>query len=588
MENQVFLDFKLRFNLRQTKIEKPTLIYAVYTWQGKQYKVSTSLKVYPSHWDNKTHSALISYKHNRLDNRNNQIINQRITYIITSLKNARPLLCDMIDNISIVDELRKLINPKAKKRIMNNKRITITTTLMSIAEKYEKNSFRQYEGCVNRFEKFLISKGIENIITNLNGDTLSAYQDFLSDSGKQYKTINGYLKNLITLIKLANEEDGLLPLKIDYSSFKMIRDKRTTEQKKSKQVPLTEDQLLEIYHLTGLSEKEEEARDLFICQSLLGQRISDMPKIFKGDYTTNNHGEGLETISFNVQKTKEEATIYLFPIAKEIITKYKDIQFKYYNLLEEDEDRINYLERVINNDIKKVCQKAGLTAEINYTVQIGGEVKSERKQLYQLMHTHIARHTFITLMCKMGVPKDVVIIATAHTDITMINDVYLHETANDKGKKYIQALQKSSNQSKLFIVPSAKSNNKSALNSLFAYDILLNISNLLRNNIDAFHTDNTKKAISIIKDVSTLNDYPKEIEKEKVAALDDIVFELSYYFRDAQLYSIFQYKEQYFGIIETVASYDDVNMMFADEDIERPKQQLESDIEEYDKYLKGE
>ncbi len=586
MENQVFMNFELRFNLRQTKVEKPTLIYAVYTWQGKQYKVSTSLKVYPSQWDNRTHSALISSKQNKLDNRNNQITNQRIVNIITSLKNVRPVLCDMIDSINVIDELSKIINPNIKKKKM--KKQPIISTLMWLAEKYEKNSFRQYKGCIARFEKYLISKGVEDIITNLNGDTLNDYQDYLSDSGKQYKTINSYLKNLITLINLANAEKELLSSKIDYSSFKMIRDKRTTEQKKSKQVPLTEDQLLDIYHLNGITEKEEEARDLFICQCLLGQRISDMPKIFKGEYTTNVHGEGLETISFNVQKTKEEATLYLFPIAKEIITKYRNKQFKYYNLFEEDEDRINYLERIINNDIKKVCQKAGLTAEINYTVQIGGEVKNERKQLYKLMHTHIARHTFITLMCKMGVSKDVVIIATAHTDIKMINDVYLHETANDKGKKFIKELQKTGNQSKLFVVPSAISNDKTVLNSLFAYNILLNISELMNNNVDAFHTDNTKKAISILKDVSTLNNYAKEIDKEKVMALDGIVFELSYYFRDAQLYSIFQFKEYYFGIIKNVASYDDVNMMFANEDIERPKQQLESDIEEYEKYLKGE
>lgn len=580
------MNFELRFNLRQTKVEKPTLIYAVYTWQGKQYKVSTSLKVYPSQWDNRTHSALISSKQNKLDNRNNQITNQRIVNIITSLKNVRPVLCDMIDTINVIDELSKIINPNIKKKKM--KKQPIISTLMWLAEKYEKNSFRHYKGCIDRFEKYLISKGVEDIITNLNGDTLNDYQDYLSDSGKQYKTINSYLKNLITLINLANAEKELLSSKIDYSSFKMIRDKRTTEQKKSKQVPLTEDQLLDIYHLNGITEKEEEARDLFICQCLLGQRISDMPKIFKGEYTTNVHGEGLETISFNVQKTKEEATLYLFPIAKEIITKYRNKQFKYYNLFEEDEDRINYLERIINNDIKKVCQKAGLTAEINYTVQIGGEVKNERKQLYKLMHTHIARHTFITLMCKMGVSKDVVIIATAHTDIKMINDVYLHETANDKGKKFIKELQKTGNQSKLFVVPSAISNDKTVLNSLFAYNILLNISELMNNNVDAFHTDNTKKAISILKDVSTLNNYAKEIDKEKVMALDGIVFELSYYFRDAQLYSIFQFKEYYFGIIKNVASYDDVNMMFANEDIERPKQQLESDIEEYEKYLKGE
>jgi hypothetical protein len=121
-----------------------------------------------------------------------------------------------------------------------------------------------------------------------------------------------------------------------------------------------------------------------------------MPKIFKGDYTTNHHGDGLETISFNVQKTGEEATLFLFPIAKDIIQKYRDKKFKHFNLFETDEKKITNIERMINTDLKEVCRKAGLTTEINYPVQIGDKVKSERKPLYELMHTHIARHTFIT------------------------------------------------------------------------------------------------------------------------------------------------------------------------------------------------
>ena len=100
--------------------------------------------------------------------------------------------------------------------------------------------------------------------------------------------------------------------------------------------------------------------------------------------------------------------------------------------------------------------------------------------------------------------------------------------------------------------------------------------------------DCTQKAINIIKDLSTLNNCSNEVNIDKINSLDKIVFELSYYFRDAQLYSIFQYKKHHLGIIDKYASYNEVNMMFADEDIERPKQQLESEIEEYEKYLKGE
>ena len=117
--------------------------------------------------------------------------------------------------------------------------------------------------------------------------------------------------------------------------------------------------------------------------------------------------------------------------------------------------------------------------------------------------------------------------------------------------------------------------------------MLLNIEHAMKNDIN-FNTDSTRQAIEIIKKVVGLNNYSKDIDKEKVAALERVIFELSYYYRDVQLYSSYQYKEKYFGIIDKVATYDDVNIMFIEEDIERPKQQLESDIEEYEKYLKGE
>ena len=81
MEKQVFLDFRLRFNLRQRKIEKPTILYAVFTWEGVQYKVNTLLKVYPSHWDCKSQSATISNRLTELDNWNNRIVNKKISSI---------------------------------------------------------------------------------------------------------------------------------------------------------------------------------------------------------------------------------------------------------------------------------------------------------------------------------------------------------------------------------------------------------------------------------------------------------------------------------------------------------------------------
>ena len=583
MENQVFLDFGLRFNLRQKKIEKPTIIYAVFMWNGVQHKVNTLLKVYPSHWDSKSQSATISNRLTELDNRNNHIINEKISSIIASFSNIKYYLCQKLE-LDIVQEVINSINPKKCIKMKKVKVVQMTSFLEEMIELKPTKAESKYKSNINTLKKFLQEQEIEDNLTLLNGDLLNKYQQWLVKQEKTIGCIRQYIQDIKTLIN----RGGKSHIKIDLSTLELLEDHRSKEQKKSKQVPLTEQQILSIYKLDNLSEKEEEAKDLFICQCLLGQRISDMPKIFKGDYTTHRHDSVNETITFNVQKTGEEATLYLFSIAKSIIEKYRNRSFKYYNLFETDEKKIINAERTVNSTIKKVCQKAGLTEDVGYTTQIGNELRFERKKLYELMHTQIARHTFITLMCKMGIPKDIVIIATAHTDEKMINDVYLHETASDKGKKFIEALQANGNKSELFSVPTNRPASLESLNKLFAYDTLLHLDSLLKKNIDAFHTENTKQAIKIIKDISTLSDFPKEIEKEKVIALDRIVFELSYYFRDTQLYSLFQYKEQYFGIIDIVSTYDDIKIMFMEEDIERPKQQVESDIEEYEQYLKGE
>ena len=579
MENQVFLNFDLRFNLRQTRQEKPTIIYAVFVWQGVQHKVNTLLKVYPSQWDNKTQTATISNRLSKLDNHNNFITNRKLTDILSTFLNKKKYLCNEIET-DIVKEVAIAINPNNRKRNMKEKKTKITDVLNGMAYQHYDKSVDQYLFSVKTLKKFLDKEGIDDEISNLNGELLNKFQQSLVGEDKAIKTISTYIRNLKTLINYANK-DKSLNVKIDITELEILKDKRKKEEKKSKQVPLSEDQLVTIYNLQDLTGREEEARDLFICQSLLGQRISDMPKIFKGDYTTNHHGDGLETISFNVQKTGEEATLFLFPIAKDIIQKYRDKKFKHFNLFETDEKKITNIERMINTDLKEVCRKAGLTTEINFTVQIGDKVKSERKPLYELMHTHIARHTFITLMCQMGVQKDVVIIATAHTDIKMIDEVYLHETASDKGKKLIKSLQNSSHNSILFNIDKSKSSDD-LINNLFAYDSFITIIDLMNSNNDVFHLASTKQAINKIKDISKLNSYSKDADISKVTDLEQVIFELSYYFRDPLLYSIFKHKERYFGMKVDVPSTEEVEAMFALEDIERPKKQIQADIEAWE------
>lgn len=421
MNEQVFLEFTLNFNLRQTKLNKPTIIYALFSFRGKQYKINIGAKVYPSQWNKRKQIATISNGQTRLDNRNNEIVNKKIRSILASFEENKSYFCEDVDKINFLfEEMKQIINPNLKKRNTMEVRDKLSATLIfrQMVEKYinEENSKGIYIGYVRAFEDFLKVRNIANSISSINGDIMEDYQQYLLEvKSSKIATIRNKLNGIKTLINHANK-DKEVRAGIDTTSFSLIKDRRTKEQKKSKQVPLTEKQLLALYGCSNLKPKEEEARDLFISQCLLGQRISDLPKIFKGEYTITKLEDNSEVISFVVQKTEEQATLYLFPVVKEILDKYKRKSFTHINLLVEDAKVIKSNEAKLNRVIKKVCEKVGLDSDVIYTEQIGEDVISKKKKLYELIHTHIARHTFITLMCRFGVPKEDVIIATAHTD----------------------------------------------------------------------------------------------------------------------------------------------------------------------------
>ena len=447
MSEQVFLDFSLNFNLRQTKKNMPTVIYALFTFRGRQYKVNIGAKVYPTQWNKRKQIATISNGQTRLDNRNNEIVNKKIRSLLAIFEEKKNYLCENLERIDFLfEEMRQAINPKLKCRNYMEKEMHLSATLVfrKMVDKYvkEDSSKKIYLGYISAFEAFLKVKSIPNRLSAINGDTLTDYQQYLLDlNPRRIATHLNKIKGIRTLINHANR-DKEIKANININSFVAIRDERSKEQKKSKQVPLTEKQLLAIYNYTNLKPREVEARDLFICQCLLGQRISDLPKIFKGEYAITLLDDENEVISFTVQKTREEATLYLFPVVKEILERYKQTGFKHIDLLIEDEKIVRRNEAKLNRTIKQVCKKVGLDSDVIYVEQIGEDVVEKKKKLFEMIHTHIARHTFITLMCRLGVSKEDVIIATAHTDTTMIDDVYLHETVNDKGTRLINSLKK--------------------------------------------------------------------------------------------------------------------------------------------------
>lgn len=435
----------------------PTIIYALFTFQGRRCKVNIGAKVYPAQWNKRRQIATISNGQTRLDNRNNEIVNKRIRAVLAAFEEKKSYLCENLERMDfLLEELRQAINPNLKTRhaaMKENNELSATLILSRMAESNiaSESSKKIYLGYVSAFKEYLEAEGISDRLSSINRDVLEGYQQYLLERRPAtIKTLLNKVKGIVTLIYHANK-DKTVRSNINTNGITYLEDNRSREQRKSKQVPLTESQLSAIYNYTDLNAKERETRDLFICQCLLGQRISDLPKILKGDYRITRLGDGNEVIAFMAQKTSQEATLYLFPVVKEILGRYRQTGFEHIDLLAEDEKAIARNEVKLNKTIKEVCRKAGLDSDIDYVEQIGSKIITRRKKLFELIHTHTARHTFITLMCRYGVPKEDVIVATAHTDIKMIDEVYLHETVNDKGTRLINSLKRIKN-SRLFKV----------------------------------------------------------------------------------------------------------------------------------------
>ena len=94
MERQIFInEMQARFNLRKPRSEKPTNLYLVCRINNKQVKLSTGVKIYPDHWNEKRQEAYISVRLSEIDNINNTIVNKKITKLKEYFIEFKHYLC---------------------------------------------------------------------------------------------------------------------------------------------------------------------------------------------------------------------------------------------------------------------------------------------------------------------------------------------------------------------------------------------------------------------------------------------------------------------------------------------------------------
>lgn len=435
MGRQIFINqIQCNFNLRQPKANKPTNIYLVVYLNNKQVKLSTGVKVYPEHWNIRKQQAYVNARLSKLDNNNNTIANDRLSELKDMFLEFKHYLCEHPTDI---DNSITILRTRIYKNTMTTeiKKKSATTVMKEIidAKQAASSTKEQQKLNVGKFERYLKENNISDTWESMNLNTFEGYQKYLVDNGRGSVTIRNIIQNtLFPLLKKVSKRVDIPFTWYDsnLNSFEFVKDESNKELASNKKVTLTEEQLKQLYDypITGTElqvRKRTEIRDLFVLQCLVGQRVGDMQKFFNGD---NEKDEEEDTISIIQQKTKARAIIPLTPLAKEIISKYQNTELKYYKPSNSN----------LNAELRIIAEEAGLNTPVTFEDKDGKQVKP----LFELVHTHTARHTFITIMCRRDIPKETIIIATGHEDTKMIDKVYSHLSNKDKAQKVSTAFKK--------------------------------------------------------------------------------------------------------------------------------------------------
>ena len=147
----------------------------------------------------------------------------------------------------------------------------------------------------------------------------------------------------------------------------------------------------------------ERVRDVFLFQCFTGLRYSDVFNLRRSDIK----GDHIEVTTV---KTSDSLIIELNNHSKAILDKYKDVAF------EDDKVLPVITNQKMNDYLKELAELVGIDEPVRQTYYRGNERIDEVTPKYALLGTHAGRRTFICNALALGIPPQVVMKWTGHSD----------------------------------------------------------------------------------------------------------------------------------------------------------------------------
>ncbi len=385
------------FFLKEPKSNKETLIYLIYyiKKEGKNFKFSTGQKVRPDDWNfedrmpkSKRGSGGVLARH------------------LSSILSQYRILLE--DNIKICESenkplTREFLKTNFEKHFKHNdtniKSKNVTNAIQDFIDTKNKSEGqstswnKKYLNLKNKLMNYEEDKGRVLSFDDITQDWIEEYCGYLRNiNTKRFKphndnTLNRSINFLFTFLKWA---DG------KYHDINLNKLSNPAKKYQADDVYLTDKEVLILETIELPRASLERARDLFLIGVYSGQRFSDYSVLEKADLKG-------DMIIKKAEKTENESFIPLHTKLKSLLDKYE------WNLPKISSQKFN-------PHIQEICRIAKIDERIKEIIYRGSKKDIVYRPKYEMISSHTARRTFITLSAERGMPDHIIMKITGIKD----------------------------------------------------------------------------------------------------------------------------------------------------------------------------
>lgn len=404
------VSFRLEKRKSNEDVQKEVPILADITFSGKRIWYNTGYRISASKWDETSQKVRRNNFNN--DGVSSSDINQRLSKIETAVDTVFEQLeyrGEDVTPISVREELKKVLNESKTSKLtvadayqilINDRENELKTspqtsswtkgtltkhkTMLRHLMDFKSNLYFEdlSDDMLAKFELFLIGKGLSNGYTY---KSMTDIKTFLNWASKK-----GYNKNMA------------------YQSFKARFKDDVGNDSTINQFALSEAEMEAILAFPTNRDAIKRARDVLIFSCYTGMRFNEVMAL----RWSNIMGDMVDMVAKKTGKRQR------FPLPDEAIR----IIEKYPKDPSEADPHVfpTISNQKYNQHLKDVGRLAGITGDWVVEKKVGREVIREVKPKYELLASHAARRTFVTICMKKGISPEVIKAVTGHSTSKMM------------------------------------------------------------------------------------------------------------------------------------------------------------------------